>query len=193
MFSGSITVSRSLFTNTDTTASNNATNTYLTDLLNSYQILFTSHVYLTILDLNNHFINGDIQYLLDNLTQEDFNQLSLEFLDVFFPNEPEYEKTRQILIRLLQNLRESVRQAQTLSTLQDQLKRSQERDGILDNIDAIKKYLEILRKQNMMYKTTIQTVAAKLKPEYSMYISKYGIPVNGNFDPILMADILSNL
>jgi hypothetical protein len=143
--------------------------------------------------LNNHFINGDIQYLLDNLTQEDFNQLSLEFLDVFFPNEPEYEKTRQILIRLLQNLRESVRQAQTLSTLQDQLKRSQERDGILDNIDAIKKYLEILRKQNMMYKTTIQTVAAKLKPEYSMYISKYGIPVNGNFDPILMADILSNL
>ena len=193
MFSGTFTTTRSLFTNTDTTASSIAVTNYLTDLLNSYQVLFTSNVFQTVIDLNYHFIDGDIEFLIDNLTLDYYNKLSLEFLDVYFPNQPEYENTRQILLLLLQNLWESTKQAQNLSTLKDQLQRSENREKILNSIETIEKYLEMMRKQNMMYKTKIQTVAAKLKPEYAIYVSKYGIPINGNFDPNLMAEILKDL
>jgi hypothetical protein len=119
--------------------------------------------------------------------------MSLQLYALFVPNEPDYEGTRQMLIDLLNNLWLSVQQANLIISLREQLTQAQNRNGILNNIDTIEQYLNQLRKQNNLYKTTISTVAAVLKPEYAIYVQKYGIPVNGIFQADKMAAILLSL
>jgi hypothetical protein len=40
---------------------------------------------------------------------------------------------------------------------------------------------------------SIQTIPVILKPEYAIYMNRYGYPENDIFDPIKLADIVKSL
>jgi len=72
------------------------------------------------------------------------------------------------------------------------LKRLAEKASILDSIESILEYLKLVN-ASPFPDATITVIAAQIRPEYALYIKRYGKPVNGLFDAVLLSNIIAEL
>jgi hypothetical protein len=155
--------------------------------------LFNSNVYSKVIQYNNQFVRGNLTYLLEHLTIENYNNLVIELLRLKIPNDTNYELTRNLVKNILRNLYQAVIQYHLLLNTKKNLDASTKIANVLNSVSSIMEYLEKLKRSNYLFSTSVTTVAAKVKPEYAIYISKYGIPEGGVFDSDLLAEIIKNL
>ena len=132
--------------------------------------LFNSTVYKTIMNFNTHFVNGDFSYLVSNLTLQNYNTM-VSSLYALRSTDPAYEKVRLIINSILTNLYQGVIQHQILVSAEKNLESCNETAAILNSIQSILKYIENLKHTNYLFSTSVSAVAAKLKPEYSIFFS----------------------
>lgn len=185
LFSGNATSSRFMFS-VPTDNGGGGTGTTILDPL------FNSPVYQTIMDYNTHFVNGDLTYLNTNLTLENFNTMASQ-LYALRSTDPIYEEVRLLINNILTNLYQAVIQYQLLTNVEMNLDSCHETAAILDSVQSILAYLENLKHTNYLFSSSVTTVAAKVKPEYALYISTYGIPEGGVFDPDKLATVIASL
>ena len=152
--------------------------------------LLTSPAYETIMTLNRYFVNGDFASLDANLTLASFRNLSKQLYMLKDTSSQMYESVRALLTSILQNIYQGMLQHRTLVTTKADLLKQTEKADNLNSAESILAYLKKLQQQTIVFTSAIQTVAARLKPEYAMYLSMYGIPMNGIFEPDKLADIL---
>lgn len=155
--------------------------------------LLTSSVYSTILTLNTHFVDGDFVYLDANLTLDDYESLSSQLYALKNPSSQMYESVRGLLSALLQNLYQGVLQHHILIATEANLAAQTEKANNLNSVESILAYLDYLQNQSIIFRTNITTVSAQIKPEYSIYISLYGMPLANVFDPDKLAAIVANM
>ena len=102
------------------------------------------------------------------------------------------ENARQVLLSSIETLLAAINtytqhqnNLQTVAALESKA-------SILDNLQNLIDYVNLIQ-TSPFPPATITIVAAQIKPEYVRYIELYGKPLNGAFDPSLLADILSQL
>ena len=63
------------------------------------------------------------------------------------------------------------------------------------NVELLKKYIETLTKKTFTIfpEQNITTSKIKLRPEYDLYIERYGFPKNGAFNAEQLAEIIAEL
>jgi hypothetical protein len=155
--------------------------------------LFSSHAYNTIMNLNSQYVRGNVTYLADNLTMSEYRTLSTQLYNLQTANNPYYELTRLLLSNLLKTLHQIVIQNQLLVSTEYNLQSCTEKASVLNSINSILEYLEKLRKETYLFNASVTAIAARVKPEYAIYISMYGIPEGGVFDTDKLAAILETL
>ena len=100
------------------------------------------------------------------------------------------ENVRQVLLNTIETLLAAINTyTQYQSNLQTVVALAS-RASILDNLQNLLDYIQLI--QTSPFPTSMITVsAAQIKPEYVRYIELYGKPINGAFDPVLLAAILA--
>lgn len=100
------------------------------------------------------------------------------------------ENVRQVLLTTIETLLAAIiTYTQYQSNLQT-VAAIASKASILDNLQNLIDYVNLL--QSSPFPTSMITVAAaQIKPEYVRYIELYGKPLNGAFDPSLLAAILA--
>ena len=153
---------------------------------------------LAIETLNNLLLNfalGNFEYVAANLTMKTYNTLSI-LMNSLQQNAnlyPDYENIRSSINYSLEGLLQSVTQYITLNNTQVQLVDSQKKASILTDMVKLQEYLNSLKGARTLFpSTSVTTLAAKIKPEYAMYIKLYGYPANGVFDIDKLAIIINN-
>jgi len=155
--------------------------------------LFSSQVYKTIMGYNTDFVNGNFDSLQQNLTLPNFNQLSSQLLALKIPDNPYYEQVRNLIGSILQNLYQATNLYTTLLAEQKNCENCYQTASILDSIPLLTEYIDKLRRTNFLFSSTVTAVAAKVKEEYAIYLSLYGVPEGGVFDPDKLAAILQTI
>ena len=142
-----------------------------------------------------NFALGNFEYVAANLTMKTYNTLSI-LMNSLQQNAnlyPDYENIRSSINYSLEGLLQSVTQYITLNNTQVQLVDSQKKASILTDMVKLQEYLNSLKGARTLFpSTSVTTLAAKIKPEYAMYIKLYGYPANGVFDIDKLAIIINN-
>ena len=65
----------------------------------------------------------------------------------------------------------------------------------MHNVTLLREYLETLTKRTftIFKEQKVTTTRIKLRPEYDLYIQRYGFPQHGAFDAQLLAEIINEL
>lgn len=101
-----------------------------------------------------------------------------------------YEATRILIERALESLFRFAEVSQQLADCNERLEATAERAHILDDLDALREYLDDLRRQTSpLEEQTLSVIPAMLKPEYAEYVRLYGFPDGGAFNEALLSDI----
>lgn len=126
------------------------------------------------------YLNGNLEYVKEYLTIEKYQYFSELLLYEKCEKLPDYENIRKIIVNILPVIQNSL---VIEADLRNELIELQKK---VSNITA--------PKQNLVFSVSqeIHTVA-KVKPEYLLYIEKYGYPENLIFDPDKLAEIISNM
>lgn len=179
------------------TALNSSVITPCDNSCTNYRTLLNSNVFKTIEDLIEHYNTGDFQYLIDNLTIDNYNELSVEIYDLILKNnnDPYYEIIREYISDTLQALYQAVLNIDNIQDLTYKTNSLLEKNKILSNYKRLKEYLEHMKDSmgGIFKDFEVKVTTAKIKPEYQIYIQKYGFPPNAVFDPDLLAPILEFL
>lgn len=126
------------------------------------------------------YLNGNLEYVKEYLTIEKYQYFSELLLYEKCENLPDYENIRKIIVNILPIIQQSL-------TIGDDLR---------NEITELRKQIINITapKQNLVFSVSqeIHTVA-KVKPEYLLYIEKYGLPENLIFDPDKLAQIILNM
>jgi len=184
MFSGSSIDVKSMFTSTDYEAR-----------IQGYNNLLNMNPFVRdILKLNDSFVQGDFDTFLTRFNI-DYNSLALQLyhLRVENNNDPIYLSMLNAFASILNNLNQGAIQYTNLQVLLYNYDACQESAAILNSISSIKAYLAKLMNESFIVSSNITAKSVVLKPEYSKYISLYGIPLGGVFDVTKMATILAEL
>lgn len=126
------------------------------------------------------YLNENIEYVREHLTMEKYQYYSSLLLYEKCEKIPDYENLRKIIVNILPVLQNSL-------IIETDLRN--------EIIELQKKITNItLPQENVVFSVSqeIDTVA-KVKPEYLLYIEKYGYPENLIFDPDKLAQIISNM
>jgi hypothetical protein len=78
---------------------------------------------------------------------------------------------------------------------QREIKKLKAENSILYNVQLLKEYLETLTKKTFTIfpEQKVSTSKIKLRPEYDVYIKRYGFPKNGAFNAEQLAEIINEL
>jgi hypothetical protein len=79
--------------------------------------------------------------------------------------------------------------------LRQEITKLRAENSILHNVTLLREYLETLTKRTftIFKEQRVTTSKIKLRPEYELYIQRYGFPKNGAFDAQLLAEIINEL
>ena len=170
----------------------NQVNTALTDQLNFYTVL--ARALNTINQLILDFSLGDFSDVAQILTLDKFNQLSILFsgLQQNSYKYPDYEVIRTNIVKTIQGLMQTVYLYSNLMNTQIKLANAEEKAAILTNMTLLNAYLESLQGATAVFPAASITVEpATIKPQYALYIKKYGYPASGMFDPDKLAECIA--
>lgn len=126
------------------------------------------------------YLNGNIEYVREQLTIEKYQYYSELLLYEKCEKLPDYENIRKIIVNILPIIQNSL-------VIEADLRN--------EIIELQKKITNItVPQENAVFSVSqeIHTVA-EVKPEYLLYIEKYGLPENLVFDPDKLAEIVSNM
>ena len=148
----------------------------------------------------NNFMNqlglGDFQNLIDNFDLETFNTLAVKLYALKTNTHPLYVRLLNYLNYCLTTLLiVEVNVGKELVILQREIKKLKAENSILYNVQLLKEYLETLTKKTFTIfpEQKVSTSKIKLRPEYDMYIKRYGFPKNGAFNAEQLAEIINEL
>jgi hypothetical protein len=116
---------------------------------------------------------GDFQHLIDNFDLDGFNRLAVK----------------------LYALKTNTHVGKELGVLRQEITKLRAENSILHNVTLLREYLETLTKRTftIFKEQRVTTSKIKLRPEYELYIQRYGFPKNGAFDAQLLAEIINEL
>jgi hypothetical protein len=82
-----------------------------------------------------------------------------------------------------------------LGVLRQEIQKLKAENSILHNVTLLREYLETLTKRTftIFKEQKVTTTRIKLRPEYDLYIQRYGFPQHGAFDAQLLAEIINEL
>lgn len=165
-------------------------------LQNSYINLVTSDVFTNIQNLLIQYSLGNFEYVIANLTRENFNQYAIELFSLQqYSNDANYQKTLIFLNNSLNELHQAVFQSNLLISANLQIIADNSKLSILQNIAELTLYLNNLKNSaNQIFPESIINIpAVALKPEYQQYITLYGFPSGGVFEVNKLAAIILSL
>lgn len=158
--------------------------------------LINSSVFKSIEDLLQHYNNSDFQYVIDNLSLEKYNELSFEIHELSEEsNDPCYQIIREYVVYTLRTLYQAVLNILENQDLTNRANSLLAETKVLSDYKKLKQYLERMKDSmgGIFKNYEVTATTAKIKPQYQIYIQKYGFPKNGIFDPDLLGPILENL
>lgn len=168
----------------------------ITDSLNnSVSRLVRSSPFLQLNELMNQLSLGDFQNLIDNFNLDTFNTLALKLNSLKTSSNPLYVRLLNYLNYCLTTLlmvevthKESV-------VLRREITKLKADNAILNNIELLKQYLETMTKKTFTIfpEQKVSMSRIKLRPEYDIYIQRYGFPKNGAFNYDKIAEIIIEL
>ena len=148
----------------------------------------------------NDFMNqlglGDFQNLIDNFDLETFNRLAVKLYALKTNTHPLYVRLLNYLNYCLTTLLVvEVNVGKELGVLRQEIKKLKAENSVLHNVQLLKEHLETLTKKTfaIFNEQRVTTSKIKLRPEYEMYIKRYGFPKNGAFNAELLAEIINEL
>jgi hypothetical protein len=140
--------------------------------------------------------DGHLFEVTNLLTSDVYAQWSLELNALALDpcTYPDYEQLRTHLLQTVTGLYKSILEHDALVSLEAQLSTCREKVAMFSDPVAFAAYLARLRQVHPIFPDTqVTTIAARIKPQYSVYISRYGFPANGIFDPVLLGSIMDEL
>jgi len=139
---------------------------------------------------------GDFQNLIDNFSLETFNALAVKLYALKTNTHPLYVRLLNYLNYCLTTLLiVEVNVGKELVVLKQEITKLKADNEILYNVELLKKYIETLTKKTFTIfpEQNITTSKIKLRPEYDLYIERYGFPKNGAFNAEQLAEIIAEL
>ena len=103
-----------------------------------------------------------------------------------------FENIRLTLVNGLQTLINAINTYTLYSNNLQSLQTLTVRASILDNIQNLLDYIALVQ-SSPLPATNFTVLPAQILPEYAVYIERYGIPTNGNFNPVLLSNILNEI
>jgi hypothetical protein len=148
----------------------------------------------------NEFMNqlgiGDFNHLIENFDLESFNRLAVKLYALKTNTHPLYVRLLNYLNFCLTTLLVvEVNVGKELGVLRQEIVKLKAENSILHNVTLLKEYLETLTKKTftIFKEQRVTTTKIKLRPEFDLYIQRYGFPKNGAFDAQLLAEIINEL
>jgi hypothetical protein len=126
------------------------------------------------------------------ITVDQFAKLSTILFKLKSAKNTNFERIRLTLVSALQLLMAAIDNYAKYKNVTEILKRVAEKASILDSIESILEYLKMVN-ASPFPDATITVIAAQIRPEYALYIKRYGKPVNGLFDAVLLSNIIAEL
>ena len=139
---------------------------------------------------------GDFQNLIDNFNLETFNTLATKLYALKTNTHPLYVRLLNYLNYCLTTLLiVEVNVGKELVILRREITKLKAENSILHNVTLLKEYLETLTKRTftIFNEQKVTTSKIKLRPEYEIYIQRYGFPKNGAFNAEQLAEIINEL
>jgi len=139
---------------------------------------------------------GDFQNLIDNFNLETFNALATKLYALKTNTHPLYVRLLNYLNYCLTTLLiVEVNVGKELVILRREITKLKAENSILHNVTLLKEYLETLTKRTftIFNEQKVTTSKIKLRPEYEIYIQRYGFPKNGAFNAEQLAEIINEL
>ena len=148
-----------------------------------------------IISFFNLFIAGDFKNLKENLNLEEYNEISVSLYNLKISGCPDYELIRQFIITSFESLYQSTIQQIILENITVNYNLAFDKLKILQNINELKEYINALLRQqhDLIPSISITAPLYNIKPEYIIYINKYGYPTGNVFDSDKLAQILEEL
>jgi hypothetical protein len=139
---------------------------------------------------------GDFQHLIDNFDLDTFNRLAVRLYALKTNTHPLYVRLLNYLNYCLTTLLVvEVNVGKELGVLRQEIKKLRAENSILYNVQMLKEHLETLTKKTfaIFNEQRVTTSKIKLRPEYDLYIRRYGFPKNGAFNAEQLAEIINEL
>jgi hypothetical protein len=161
----------------------------------NFKNLLNNESFKKIQNILNYYSLGNFQYIIDHLDIDDFNDLSVALYELMDETDTYYEPIRNFITNTLKALYQSVLQTIRIQEFMVENTSLKDENSILHNKEKLIAYLENLKYSlsNLFNDFKISVTAVKIKPEYQIYIEKYGFPKNAVFEPDLLAPILEYL
>jgi hypothetical protein len=134
--------------------------------------------------------------LIDNFDLDGFNRLAVKLYALKTNTHPLYVRLLNYLnFCLTTMLVVEVNVGKELGVLRQEITKLRAENSILHNVTLLREYLETLTKRTftIFKEQRVTTSKIKLRPEYELYIQRYGFPKNGAFDAQLLAEIINEL
>lgn len=140
-----------------------------------------------------NFAIGDIPAVKSEL-DTNYTALSVTIRTNSRPDMLYYEITRLLYGKVLDGLKQSIRQYLEYTDVITKLQNCINYKSILDDPVRLTEYLNQLNQQKYLFEVEpITVMKTMLKPEYAEYIRLYGFPQGGTFNSDLLGDIIYKL
>jgi len=139
---------------------------------------------------------GDFQHLIDNFDLDTFNRLAVKLYALKTNTHPLYVRLLNYLNFCLTTLLVvEVNVGKELGVLRQEITKLRAENSVLHNVTLLREHLELLTRRTftIFNEQKVTTSRIKLRPEYDLYIKRYGFPKNGAFDAQLLAEIINEL
>ena len=179
-------MSKSIFTNSKTKEKTTFNKLHvINDELLQIQKLLNTHLASYIEMTIQEYYSGHFERLLELLPKVKLESLLAELYS-YKKNSiqyPTYEKVRTLLKLYLEGLIKAINQYLDILNIKNKLEKSQQRAGILDDMDKLQDYINKIQTSMRIFNPPPQTVVpATIKQEHATYLRMYGYPEGGIFD-----------
>ena len=151
----------------------------------------------TMIRLYNNSPTNDHEALFSLLTQEKYRQLAGDLYNLKITKERRnyyetgYEKIRTNIILSFEALLYSMYQTKVAAANKRTYEGFKKDSEILHDTDKLKTYIENLTvTTHILPEVVVSAPLMTIKPEYSLYMEKYGVPENGIWKPDLLAEMV---
>ena len=148
----------------------------------------------------NNPVNNDHDALFSILTQEKYRELATALYNLKIKKrnvnylEKGYEKIRINIILSFESLLYSMYQTKLAAANKRTYEGFKKDSEILHNTEKLKEFIENLSMtSHILPEVVVSAPLMKIKPEYALYMKKYGVPTNGVWKPDLLAEMVEEL
>lgn len=150
----------------------------------------------TIRTLLSEYAKGHFYAVANILTDTMYKKMAKDLLSLAANPQKftDYENLRLAYTSALEGLYMSIIQYSTLLDTEVKLEKANEYELILKNPDKLNDYIKMLQGRSVLFQdTAVQIIPATLKPEYALYIKRFGFPEGGVFEMDKLAIVLNEL